>query len=278
VRDVKRLAQIHRAPFDPILPVLEADSPLGEYRKIADEILLRLPDATKQPLEAAEAIRAYLLLRLGMHLGVRQRNLRELLFCLKGQKWRSERYLQQMRCGELRWNEKKQGWEVFIPYQAFKNHYSSFFERKPFSLLLPDTGRFHSLIESYLDRHRAVLLAGRLDPSTFFIRSYKRMKRKKDVVYHGPSMNDAWKVAVQRYGIYNPYTGLGAIEGLRAHGPHTVRDVLATHIVKLTGSYELASYAIQSTPEMVAKHYGRFLPHDKTAQAARILNQVWERS
>lgn len=27
---------------------------------------------------------------------------------------------------------------------------------------------------------------------------------------------------------------------------------------------------------MVAKHYGRFLPQDKSALAARILNQVWE--
>jgi len=27
---------------------------------------------------------------------------------------------------------------------------------------------------------------------------------------------------------------------------------------------------------MVAEHYGRFLPQDKSALAARILNKVWE--
>ena len=32
--------------------------------------------------------------------------------------------------------------------------------------------------------------------------------------------------------------------------------------------HEQASYAIQDTPEMVAKHYGRFLPQDKAALAA----------
>lgn len=37
-----------------------------------------------------------------------------------------------------------------------------------------------------------------------------------------------------------------------------------------------ASYAIQDTPDMVAHHYGRFLPQDKAAFAARILNQVWD--
>jgi len=71
-------------------------------------------------------------------------------------------------------------------------------------------------------------------------------------------------------------TKRGAIEGLLPHGPHNVRDVLATHILKRTGSYEQASYAIQDTPDMVAQHCGRFLPQDKSEIAARILNQVWE--
>lgn len=87
---------------------------------------------------------------------------------------------------------------------------------------------------------------------------------------------EAWRLIIQRYGIYNPWTGRGAIEGLMSHGPHSVRDVLATHVPKQTGSYEQASYAIQDTPATVAAHYGRFLPQDKAALAARVLNQVWE--
>jgi hypothetical protein len=57
--------------------------------------------------------------------------------------------------------------------------------------------------------------------------------------------------------MYNPYTGRGAIKGLLPHGPHNVRDVLGTHVLKQTGSYEQASYAIQDTLDMVAQHYGR---------------------
>jgi len=56
------------------------------------------------------------------------------------------------------------------------------------------------------------------------------------------------------------------------HGPHNLRHILATHILKQTGSYERASH----TPDVVQKHYGRFLPQDKAALAAKILNQVWE--
>lgn len=96
------------------------------------------------------------------------------------------------------------------------------------------------------------------------------------VAHNQTTFYEAWRLVIQRYGIKNPYTGRGAIMGLLPHGPHNVRDVLATHILKQTGSYEQASYAIQDTPETVLKHYGRFLPQDKAALAAQILNRVWE--
>jgi hypothetical protein len=46
--------------------------------------------------------------------------------------------------------------------------------------------------------------------------------------------------------------------------------------LKQTGSYEQARYAIQDTPNVVQQRHGRFLPQDKAALAAKILNQVWE--
>jgi hypothetical protein len=86
---------------------------------------------------------------------------------------------------------------------------------------------------------------------------------------------EARRTAIQRYGIYNPWTKRGAVEGLLPHGPHNARDVLATHILKRTVSYVQASHAIQDTLDM-AQHCGRFLPQGKSEIAARILNQVWE--
>lgn len=76
--------------------------------------------------------------------------------------------------------------------------------------------------------------------------------------------------------IEDPYTARGAIKGLLPHGPHNLRDILATHNLKQTGSYEQAIHAIQDTPDVVQQHYGRFLPQDKAALAAKILNQVWK--
>lgn len=273
-KEVKRVAKVHRDPFEPILPVLEAESPLTEYKKIADEIVRLMPDAGRYPVAAAEATRALLMVRLGLHLGVRQKNLRQLLARPKGALPSPARQLSDLRRGELRWNSREAAWEVFIPMEAFKNAGSSYFRGQAFHLRLPDLHGLYDLIEGYLDRHRPLLLGNATDPGTFFVKTAKQTSASAE--YDQNTFYEAWRLAIQRYGIYNPYTGRGAIKGLLPHGPHNVRDVLATHILKRTGSYEQASYAIQDSPETVQEHYGRFLPGDKAAMAARVLNEVWE--
>lgn len=274
VKEIQRVAKVHRNPFEPILPILEAESPVGEYRKIADEIVRTMPDERRYSLAAAEAVRSFLLIRSGLHTGLRQKNLRQLLLRARGFPPTPERQLEDAKVGELRWSERDQGWEVFIPAIAFKNAHQSYFGDKPFRLVLPDIGDLYRYLEAYVDRHRARLLGSGSDPGTFFVKTAKATS--VSAAYDQNTFYEAWRLIIQRYGIYNPYTGRGAIKGLLPHGPHNVRDVLATHILKKTGSFEQASYAIQDTPDMVAKHYGRFLPQDKAALAARILNQVWE--
>ncbi len=274
LKEIQRVARVHRDPFEPILPILEAESPVGEYRRITDEVLRLMPDERIYPRPAAEAVRTFLMLRIGLHTGLRQKNLRGLRVCLPGRMPTPERHLEDMKCGELRWSAREQGWEILIPSVAFKNSTSSFFGQKPFRLILPDLAGLYNVIEAYLDRHRVRLLGRATDPGTFFVKTVKLSSAR--AAYDQNTFYEAWRLAIQRYGIFNPYTGRGAIKGLLPHGPHNVRDVLATHILKKTGSYEQASYAIQDTPEMVAQHYGRFLPQDKAAIAAQVLNRVWD--
>jgi hypothetical protein len=273
IKELERVLRVHRDPFEPILPVLEAASPLGEYKKIADEILRLTPCGRVHPRAAAEALRSLLMVRLGLHLGVRQKNLRQLLVKARGAQTSSERRLEDLKCGELRWSDRDNGWEVFIPSVSFKNAGSSFFSGKPFRLLLPDLCGLYEHIDRYLSEARPLLLARAPDPETFFVKTVKRSS--KNAAYSQTTFYEAWRWITQRYGIYNPYTKRGAIAGLLPHGPHNVRDVLATHILKQTGSFEQASYAIQDTPEIVAKHYGRFLPENKAHLAAQVLNRVW---
>jgi len=272
-REIARVARVHRDPFEPILPILEDENPVGAYRRITLEVLRHMPDRKRYPRTAAEVARSFLMLRFGLHLGVRQKNLRQLLVCPRASMPRTERQLEKLRRGELRWNPREHGWEVLIPASAFKNSNSSFFGRQPFRLLLPNLDGLYAHVDDFIACHRARLLNGAPDPGTFFVKTVKRTSR--DASYNSASFYEAWRLTIQRYGIYNPYTGRGAIKGLLPHGPHNIRDVLATHVLKRTGSYEQASYAIQDTPEMVAQHYGRFLPQHKAALAAKILNEVW---
>lgn len=273
-REIQRVARIHRDPFEPLLPVLEAASPVAEYRKITDEILRHMPDPRRHPRAAAESVRSFLMIRLGLHLGLRQKNLRQLLVRPRGQPTTSERELERLKTGELRWSDRDDGWEVFIPCAAFKNAHSAYFSKRPYRLLLPNIGKLYDWIHDYIVRHRPALLAGAPDPGVFFIKTVKANSR--EAAYSQQTFYEAWRLIIQRHGIYNPWTGRGAIPGLLPHGPHSVRDVLATHILKHTGSYEQASYAIQDTAATVAAHYGRFLPQDKAALAAQVLNQAWQ--
>jgi len=263
LREVIRVARVHRDPFEPILPVLEAPSPLREYRRIGEEIIRRMPDRRRHARAAAEALRSYLMLRIALHLGVRQKNLRELRICPIGERHTPEKRLEALQVGELRWDHEQSRWEVLIPASAFKNSNSTFFGGRPFRLTLQDIDSLYKHLAMYLVSGRALLLGRADDPGTFFVKTAKRTTETASFSQAG--FYEAWRLITQRYGIYNPYTRRGAIKGLLPHGPHNVRDVLATHILKQTGSFEQASYAIQDTPEMVSKHYGRFLPQDKTA-------------
>lgn len=160
------------------------------------------------------------------------------------------------------------------PVGSFQKRKLILFAARPLKLELPDVDALYEHVASYVGVHRHLLLQGATDPGTFFVKSAKATSRNAS--YDGAGFYEAWRELIQRYGIYNPYTKRGAIEGLLPHGPHCARDVLATHILKRTGSYEQASYAIHDTPAVVARHYCRFLPGDKAAIAAEVLREAWE--
>jgi len=55
----------------------------------------------------------------------------------------------------------------------------------------------------------------------------------------------------------------GVPAGVLPFGPHAFRHVVATAIVKTTGSFEAAANVLLDSIEMVARHYARFAPADR---------------
>lgn len=125
VKEVERVARVHRDPFEPILPILEASSPVAEYLKIADEILKLRPDERRYPRVAAELARSYLLIRFGLHLGLRQKNLRQLMVCPRGHLPRSERQLETSKRGEIRWSERDQQCSHRLQRSSYQSRYGA---------------------------------------------------------------------------------------------------------------------------------------------------------
>ena len=72
-----------------------------------------------------------------------------------------------------------------------------------------------------------------------------------------PEMNaaqfgDLWRSILQKFGIWNPYTGTGAIKGLKLHGPHAIRHIRATDAVNITGGFDEAAALLFTTEKNVA--------------------------
>nr|WP_158540206.1 helix-turn-helix domain-containing protein [Thermus aquaticus]AWU47330.1 transcriptional regulator [Thermus aquaticus] len=58
--------------------------------------------------------------------------------------------------------------------------------------------------------------------------------------------------------------------GLLPFGPHSIRHVVATDIVKQTGSFEVAANVLLDSIDMVTKHYARFAPRDRYSHGWRV--------
>jgi len=58
-----------------------------------------------------------------------------------------------------------------------------------------------------------VLLKHAADPGALFVNTVKLTSR--DASYCRDTFYRSWRLAIQRDGIHNPYTGRGAIKGLR---------------------------------------------------------------
>lgn len=271
--DIKRVMKSHRDPAEPILPVLNAQDPAEMYRRIEDQIIKWKPSERSDPMGAAETTRDYLLFHIALRTGLRQRNLREMLFTPPDRARTPDARLESLGRGDMRWNDKAGRWEIYMPLSAFKNAQSRFFGGRPMLIELGDSGRFHDRMRLWTRRHRQRLIGPSSDPGTMFVTRGRRPD--DDVSMSVASITHHWYRITRKFGIYNPYTGRGAVEGLLPHGPHNVRDVRATHVLKATGSYELASYAVHDTAETIEKHYGRFLPGEKAKKASDILNVIW---
>lgn len=265
IKAVETVLEQGRDPFEALLPVLDSSSPLSEYYSITHAVRDRMP-GPEYPIRLAEAQRSLMMLRIGLATGFRSKNLRQLLLCAPGETPRTRKELTRLKRAELRMVNDT--WWIGIPREAFKNFTSNAVDDwNEFPIVNLDN--LYQEIGAYLEA-RETLLSGHEDPGTFFIKTMS--SRAQDVEYSSTSFYSAFRAIITSYGIQNPYTGQGAIRGLKPHGPHSMRHVLATHIVKGAKGVDGAAAALFDTPETIKKHYGRFLPGDRHRE---VMGLAW---
>ena len=257
LKELTKLMTKGRDPFEAILPVLDAPSPLREYYNIVYEIRERMPDGA-YPVRRAEALRDLMMMRLGLELALRQKNNRELLICPPGKKPRSWKELARKEQAEMSFDNEA-GWVVRIPKSAFKNADSNQIDAEN-TFPLRDRDGLYDEIAEYLE-FRPCLLKGHEDPGTFFVKTMSR--RSTSAQYDQNGYYNAFRSAVTTYGIFNPFTGRGAIHGLRPHGPHSLRHIMATELVSRTGGYSEAAGLLLDSEEMIRRTYAKWGSEDR---------------
>lgn len=241
-----------RNPFEPIEVFMSKKNPVEEYMVGVRHLLRSKPhNALEKHVHRRDCIMTLILVQTALRAAT-------MLFTVEGEE------------PTLRKVENEDGsyiWRIVIPAKKFKNFDGPFFSKgEPYTHDLIDEDGLYEHIELYMRTSRRYLLAGNTSDDLFIADG--------GGTFDAAKLSAAYHRITARYFVYNEETGRGAIRGAMVHGPHAVRHIVATQIVKETGDLYLAAWAIQDSVKTVEAHYARFLPADKVQLAQRVLSRA----
>lgn len=249
-----------RNPKDLIGPILNHITPLGVTLRMVKMALQHVRPLETSPWHHAkdyERILAMLLLLLVVFRSGTARNLTWRADNTGNIRWVDGSWQMGLK-GERDWMESH--YEVIVEADEFKNLMSKWlfgpsWDRRPYERALKDWGGFNGILQHYVEVCRPILLRN----------------RKTDLLFPPPDRmnpgNKEWSEASFNYLIssftrmwcvYNERTGTG-MPGVRAFGPHPVRNIMATHILLYHPSedrWELAARLLNTGIEQIKLRYG----------------------
>ena len=226
-----------RDPFEPIKETLALDNPLDA---IADA-LRRLEADRPMTSGLKEAIwaRDRLLLALSASNPLRALNLKELTYREDGS-------------GQLR-KDKGGRWRIVIPKESFKNEAGAAKDRNYDQVVQEQVC---PIVETYLRDYRPMLASA--DNDRVFVSSGKR---SDSGVWVG--LNRHYEALTRRY-----------LHGCPGTGPHCIRHIVATALVKRTGSFVAAALVLHDKEETVRQNYGHLCGDDGARWLAGVLGEA----
>ncbi|MFC7537186.1 hypothetical protein ACFQPG_07370 [Sphingomonas sp. GCM10030256] len=236
-----------RDPFEPILPILESDRPLDALYTMLELAYHDLPDRESTPATTrAIAVRSFVLALIAVRTALRRKNLGEITYRADNR-------------GKLKFDGGV--WKIEIPAHEFKNEDGSFFGVRKAKYSCSLEPEDNEIINEYVMVSRKVLG----DYKDWLFVSNGGSRRTDDLLYQ------EFQELTWRYLVHHQVTGTG-IMGVERFGLHAVRDITATHILKMTADVGLAADALQDTQEMILRHYAHYLPDDRTKRVRRFFS------
>lgn len=223
IGNLKDVEAPSRDSFEPIKALLSLESPLDA---IADAVRrLDAKSSGQSGRRAAIFARDRLLLTLTASNPLRARNLRELT-------WRTD------NTGHLR-QDCNGVWRIALPREAFKNFNGAARER---DYDMPIQEELWPYIERYLRSYRPLLVKSGSD--LVFGSSKRRFGEWQ-------SLNKRFAYLMGKY-----------VHGCPGVGPHAMRHIVATSILKSTGNIKAAALVLHDHEETVRKHYAHLISDD----------------
>lgn len=225
---LKQDATKSRDPRDAIEQILRLEDPLLALKDMRHRMRADRPT----PGTMVEAIwgRDLALVGLMMSTALRAKNLK---------------HLTSLPDKKLHLRQRENGhWELFIPREEFKNADGA--ARNRDYLIELDPGIYRDL-EAYIKYYRPVLLHGNTSATDLlFVTTEQGLKNLP-----WNSLNRRIEVLTRKY-----------LMGCPGVGPHAIRHIVATAIIKRTGEFNTAALVLHDKEETVRKHYAHVLAED----------------
>ena len=218
------------------------------------------PSFYGSPTYAARFDRDHLLMSMEVALRLRRENYGPLTYC-QDEHGRD--------IGHLQWKPDKAVWLVVIPQRELKNAGSLALPKNGGALeivLDPKDTRLYRAIDQWLKGpgcSRRLLYGDACGNSLF-------------PGLGNDKICDAMIAAVcysftARYLVWTPWNEHG-IKGVLPFGPHGIRDICATHVIKATGSFERAANALYDVVETLRRRYARLTSQEKSIETNDIIS------
>jgi len=251
--------KLMRNPADLVMPILRHPFPIAVGLRMVRDALDNARPIETSPVLHAKDVQGALAFLVLLLVVFRSETTRDLT-------WRAD------GTGNVR--RLADGYEIIVGAEHFKNGWSTelfgpSWNRRDYERTLGNWGSFNEVMDHYLTKCRPLLISGGETDLLF-------PPRKGKTKWTEGGFNYLVMAFTRKWCVYNPRYGTG-MRGVRAFGPHPVRNIIATHIIRnhpTEDRWRLASIVLGTGIEKVKMRYGWVRTREELAKSDYLYDEA----